>query len=307
MVLSCFLFESCKKDMPKDIIKPALMENLLYDYHMAKVMADDLPYEDRYKQPLYYNYVFRKYKVNQAQFDSSMVWYTRHIDELSKIYEKINIRYKAQQDAINHLIAIRDNKPKMSEPGDSIDIWYGNRLYKLANSIVSNKLKFKIPTDTNFKERDSLIWRMRYTFFPIKKNTQDSAVMIISIKYNNDSLAHATKQITHSGLDSIIVKSDSDYQIKEIKGIVYYFGQDNDKSLLIDQISLTRYHNAKKDTASIAHTDSLKKDSIKKIEKVKEVIPQKIEIQKEEVSPQKSKIRENSPRRRSNTLRTKEN
>ena len=45
---------SCGKKVPKDIIQPDAMENLLYDYHLASTVANDLPYSDHYKKGAYY-------------------------------------------------------------------------------------------------------------------------------------------------------------------------------------------------------------------------------------------------------------
>ena len=41
---------SCGKQIPGDIIQPSEMEDLLYDYHLALTMGNDLNYNDRYKQ-----------------------------------------------------------------------------------------------------------------------------------------------------------------------------------------------------------------------------------------------------------------
>lgn len=260
LILSCFLWGGCKKDIPKGVIKPAQMENLLYDYHIAKTMADELPYEDKYKKVLYMDYVFKKHNTTEAVFDSSLVWYTRHTDQLSSIYEKINKRYKKEQELLNHLIAIRNKKPKISMPGDSVDIWYKDRVYKLTNALASNKIKFELTADTNYKERDVMVWKMRSTFLPVGINKKDSAFVAMCIKYENDSLLSSVKKITSSGLDSIQMIPDSSYRIKEISGFVYYPGEDTGKSLLVDEIQLMRYH-APKDT-TVAVADSIKADSL---------------------------------------------
>lgn len=268
ILIVCFLLSACKKDMPKGVIKPAEMENLLYDYHLAKAASEDLPYDERYKQTLYMEYVFKKHHTTEAVFDSSLVWYTRNTDKLSKMYENINKRFKSQQESLDNLIAQRDNKPKMSAPGDSIDVWYQKRLYKLTNSIASNKLLFEIPTDTNFKERDRLVWKMRYHFMPSRKMDKDSAYMLMAIVYENDSSINSEKKITVSGLDSIALMSDSAYKIKEIRGAIYYPGQTAEKMLLVDKISLVRYHRPEllKDTLNVSATDSLNTQPVKEEE-----------------------------------------
>lgn len=263
--LLSFFLGSCKKDIPKGIIPPAQMETLLYDYHLAKAIADELPYEERYKQPLYTDYVLKKHNTTQAEFDSSMVWYARNTHELTKIYEAVNKRYKAEQAIVNHLIALRDNKPEMTQPEDSIDIWYDTRLAVLTNTILTNKLKFDIPADTNFKRHDELIWKMRYTFLPYPKNINDTAIMAMYIKYANDSSVQVTKEIISSGVDSVILKSDSAYEMKNIRGFVYYPGKDSARPLLVDQITLIRYHHPQNDSLAIHKADSIQKDSLKSL------------------------------------------
>ena len=40
----------CKVKRPDDVISESKMENLLYDYHLAKSMGDNLPYNENYKK-----------------------------------------------------------------------------------------------------------------------------------------------------------------------------------------------------------------------------------------------------------------
>ena len=47
--------------------------NVLYDYHIAKAMGEEVPYNESYKRVLYIESVFKKYGITQADFDSSMV------------------------------------------------------------------------------------------------------------------------------------------------------------------------------------------------------------------------------------------
>ena len=67
----------CKVKRPDDVISESKMENLLYDYHLAKSMGDNLPYSENYKKALYLDAVFKKYGTTEAVFDSSLVRYYR--------------------------------------------------------------------------------------------------------------------------------------------------------------------------------------------------------------------------------------
>ena len=104
----------CKVKRPDDVISESKMENLLYDYHVAKSMGDNLPYSENYKKALYIDAVFKKYGTTQAAFDSSMVWYTRNTEILSKIYDKVKKRLKDEQELVGDLIAKRKSEAKRS-------------------------------------------------------------------------------------------------------------------------------------------------------------------------------------------------
>ncbi len=259
--------------MPNDVLSKSDMEDVLVDYHMARAMTEDLPSNERYKQALYMDYVFKKHGITEAEFNSSLKWYSRYTEDFAKIYTEVNKRLLAQKNDINHLISATGNDQQESKNGDSINVWHKQLIYKLTQSAATNKVYFTIYPDSNYKERDALIWSVRYTFVSAKQQQQD-AVMSMTIKYTNDSVLTETRNIDRSGIYNIRLQNDSStYKIKEIKGFVYYnqlshYLQD---ALIIDRISLTRYHSKKAMNTSkkpiavnINKSDSLKKDSMKK-------------------------------------------
>ena len=93
-------------------------------------------------------------------------------------------RLKAQQNEINHLIALRDNKPKMSEPGDSIDVWPWKRLIRLTGEMMNDQYDFVLPADTNYKDRDTLVWEVRYRFLePMLADSLRAITMAMQVIY----------------------------------------------------------------------------------------------------------------------------
>lgn len=261
MGLMILVVAGCKVKRPDSVIPESEMEELLYDYHMAQSLGENLPYSENYKKVLYTEAVFKKHGTTEAVFDSSMVWYTRNMELLSKIYERVTKRLKTEQDAVNHLIAIRDKKPKMSAPGDSVDVWMGLRMAQLTGMPLNDKLTFTLPADTNYQKRDTLQWEVRYHFLEGKPDTTRAAIMAMQIIFENDSIISHTQKVMHSGVERIRLQSDTLGTIKEVKGFIYYPGGKQWKTLLADKISLTRYRCT--DTLSVATRDSLRNDSIK--------------------------------------------
>ena len=164
LLLSVALLAGCGKQIPKDVIRPDKMENILYDYHLTTAMSGNISYNENYKKEALRKYVYEKHHITKAEFDSSMVWYTRHTEDLAKIYTNLGKRFREEKKDIKRLLAMRENKPSMSQPGDTIDVWYNKTLYWLTDAPLSNKITFEIPTDSNFKVKDAFLWSADYIF-----------------------------------------------------------------------------------------------------------------------------------------------
>lgn len=277
-----FCLTACQVKRPKTVLSDAKMENVLYDFHIAKALGEDIPYNESYKRVLYIESVYKKHGITQADFDTSMVWYARHPEMLTKVYEKVNQRLKSQRDGINHLIALRDNKPKESLPGDSIDVWIWQHIYELTGMPLDNKIAFTLPADTNFKDRDTLKWTVRFRFNNGKPDSVLTPLMAMQIFYEKDTVNGLLK-IKESGTETLTLAADTLGKIKEVRGFIYYPMQKTAQSLLADQISLMRYHatdtlfNAQKDSiaAEGAKKDTLAEKPVKPLE-VKKVEEEKI-------------------------------
>ena len=232
VVLLAFSLTACKVKRPETVLPDAKMENVLYDYHIAKAMGEEVPYNESYKRVLYIESVFKKYGITQADFDSSMVWFARNPEVLTKIYEKVNVRLKAERDGINHLIALRDNKPKESLPGDSIDVWIWQHIYQLTGMPLDNKITFTLPSDTNFHDRDTLRWSVRFRFHNGAPDSIHAPLMAMQILYEkNDSVISAIRKVQDTGVETLTLFADTLGEIKEIRGFIYYPQQETPQPL----------------------------------------------------------------------------
>ncbi len=245
MMLTCcvsMLLTACEIERPSNVLSDSTMESLLYDYHIAKAMGEDVSYQEQYKRKLYVESVFQKYGTTEEVFDSTMSWYSRHPSILGKVYETVRERLKGEQEHINELIAIRDGKPKQSKKGDSIDVWIGRRIYQLTGMPLDNRLTFVLPSDENFEERDTLKWNVRYRFLNGKPDSISAPLMAMQIVYTNDSILEKQCRIDSSKVVTLSIASDSLGAIKEVRGYIYYPTRKSLATVLTDQITLMRYH-----------------------------------------------------------------
>lgn len=101
------VFVGCR---PKGILSSRQMQDVLYDLHRADAILRQYNLELGHDEALakYYEVVLEKHGITQAQFDSSLVWYTDHPSRFDKIYPKIEKRCKQELDEIMKTLETED-------------------------------------------------------------------------------------------------------------------------------------------------------------------------------------------------------
>ena len=258
LIAGLALMTSCGKQIPSDIIQPKQMEKVLYDYHLSLSMSQSSKNVEKEAQR---NYVFQKHNISEAEFDSSMVWYTRESKELMAIYENLNKRFRREYSHIERLMEGREDASSQSFiSGDTVNIWRKGDIHWFNTAPLYRQLAFEIKADTTVHPQDAFLWSMDCHFF-----TEGKIVMGMNVMLDNDSVIGTTKTIETSGKYEIYLETDSAYQIKTMNGFIYVPEQEDaklDPKVLAHHISLTRYH-------MMESTDSL---STEKKEETEEII-----------------------------------
>lgn len=266
-MMLCGLF-GCGKKVPKDVIQPQAMEDLLYDYHLATTLSADLPYNENYKKEAYLAYVFKKHHVTEAEFDSSMVWYSRHSDEMTTIYQNLQKRMETTAEQLKKQTIRHSGEVSVSLSGDTVDLWQDRTLYWLTAYGLTNKLTFDLKADTSFHEKDRLVWEADFSFLP-KGKTSGRVVMGVNLTFSNDSTQGMTRVVSMSGMQRLVITPDSAFKYKNVTGFMYYTGEE-ETSVLVSRIQLMRYRTPEhllpvvSDSLAAEPADTLLKDSLRK-------------------------------------------
>lgn len=266
-LMLCGLF-GCGKKVPKDVIQPQAMEDLLYDYHLATTLSADLPYNENYKKEAYLAYVFKKHHVTEAEFDSSMVWYSRHSDEMTTIYQNLQKRMETTAEQLKKQTIRHSGEVSVSLSGDTVDLWQDRTLYWLTAYGLTNKLTFDLKADTSFHEKDRLVWEADFSFLP-KGKTSGRVVMGVNLTFSNDSTQGMTRVVSMSGMQRLVITPDSAFKYKNVTGFMYYTGEE-ETSVLVSRIQLMRYRTPEhllpvvSDSLAAEPADTLLKDSLRK-------------------------------------------
>lgn len=208
---------SCKPGVPSGVLSEGDMEDVLYDYHIAKGLAsqkpsDSLSYYTRY----YHKKVFEKYDIDEAYFDSSMVWYSRHTERLSKIYKNLSERMGNTSSIVtgSKILASGESTPG----GDTLNIWPLPHTI-MVHSKGKNFSVFKERTDTVVRPGDHLLWKFKTDWYYNEGLKQAMAVLVA--RFKNDSTATSVRQLYESSSStelSLYIGNDS---VKEVEGFIY--------------------------------------------------------------------------------------
>lgn len=234
---------SCSHKKTFEVLPSAKLEAVLYDYHLAQVMVNDLPSKERYKRDFYFDYVYDKHGVTKAEVDSSLVYYARYPKGLSEIYENLSKRIKSDIKRVEgEEIPIKKREP-VSVVGDSANLWYDINFVEMnASPIQGNRYSFTIPTDTNFKILDRIEWSGEVLFLNDKVDSLHKYLHLnLRVLYMNDSIVSADTLLYTSGKFSVEVCDSA--VVKSIDGTAYLKSSDADDCLLILSPSLMRYRN----------------------------------------------------------------
>lgn len=189
---------SCKPKRPNGILSPTQMEDLLVDYHLAQGMAEANS-EGRSMEELRYIYIraaLRKHHIEEAVFDSSMVYYSANSEQMAVICAHVCSRIEALGGDAAAGTGDQDASGKyahLTAQGDTANVWTGMQHATLTPDILHNLLVHTWQADTAAHAGDSFIWHC-YSQKVAQSNLPDVYVQLI-IRYENDTVVSTTSRI----------------------------------------------------------------------------------------------------------------
>jgi hypothetical protein len=243
------------------------MERILYDYHMAQGMADaqgDDKEENRY---LYIQKVFEKHHITEAQFDTSMVWYSGHADHLEEMYKHLDARLARESDKAGLNIPEEDQFMHYTADGDTANIWSGRDMMFLYGNRESNLYTLTIPADSTYQHGDSFRFRCTNRF--ITADGQREGYILLQLEYEGDTIVSATSPIVGDYDATISIEQHrvpKDRNLRRIRCTFYYsFDESKEEQFRMWVVSrplLLRFHNETIEAPdTISSADSLSTDT----------------------------------------------
>jgi len=272
------MMAACKPGVPKEVIQPDDMEDILYDYHISQGMAHVDGRTNDYNSHLYFEAVLKKHGVTHAEFDSSLVYYYTRSDRFLEIYKNVQERLGDEAIELGASATEVERYSSLSSSGDTADVWEGPRHLMLMTQRPYHMIQFSQKADTSYHAGDQFLMTFDNTFL-MPKRSYKSGLAYLAVKYENDSTVAQDVIISGGNSNHTTIRiGGCTERVKEIKGFLL-LGQRKEERieedpclLFIDRIRLIRLHSkepvekvkAPADTVKTQKKDSLKSDSVMK-------------------------------------------
>ena len=238
---------------PGGVLNERQMTNVLTEMHKTDAILNEkgLAYGHYTEKAAYYKFIFKKYKITKAQFDSSLVWYSKNPRIFDNMYDKVLINLTSLQ---------KDVKNGKYHPVDTLDltklrtnVWNKRNRYILTHDSLRTHLNFDI-TDTDFLFGD--VYELKFLQLIAPEDSCKKPRIVLRINYANGK----TDSVYRTAFNDSLLRRYTfrftafrKLKIKSVSGELLaskgYRGKQNVK---IDSISLYREYNSK-------NQDSLRK------------------------------------------------
>lgn len=235
---------ACKEERPDYVISEQRLESFLYDYHMANAILSGMDHPSANQREAFYDHVLEKHNLTKEEFDTSMTWYSLHPDVMQDMYLRITKKVSNTIQSINDKIERRGAQTRMTQEGDSINIWPGMPMYLLRGTKMDRNITFAVGRDRNFQDTDTLRLTLEAKFIGgLPKDSLLFPVMTLNAQYSrSDTVIGRQIRIDHSGKYEITIDGQGADNFQKTFGFIYYPTDDGKNPLLVSDISLMRYH-----------------------------------------------------------------
>ena len=266
-IIIVVLLAACKAGKPSGVLSESKMEKILYQYHLMQGLAACGDSSD-IKGRAYILVCLRDNGVTEAEFDSSLVWYYQHMEDLQKVYKRIGDRLHSELGDVGEAVNDVNRYSALSNTGDTANVWNGRHYYLLSGNGFANRFTFEIKGDTTFKPGDELLLNFRAQF--VQKEGTRHAVAALAVQYEGDSVSHTERHVYGSGDFSLNIAA-APRPIKRVYGYIYMVSEwnVNPRLLFIFSPSLVRIHKdiipPKENVADVADTISSHAETLDKV------------------------------------------
>ena len=208
---------SCSK-VPKHIISERKMRVVLYDMLIAEAMVETMPqsYPTSDERLMLFDAVFAKHHITQTAYDSSLIWYGKHMDLYMSIYRLV---LKDVNAGLTTLAYLQPNPISGdNSASDSIDIWIFRRNHIFSPVRAFNAFTFNILPQLPYKSGSSYV--LTLSVWGIPPEIKYKPVIHLNA-VQTDTIISVKKEISGDGLYEATVHTVDTLDVERIYGYIF--------------------------------------------------------------------------------------
>lgn len=221
---------------PDMVLSERAMTALLVDIHRSEayLTAGSAVFASDSVKKILRQSVLVKHGVTQAEFDSSLNWYGRNIDEYVKLYanvekqldKKLKSAYKRAELA---------GEISSNDLDDSQNLWHGTPIYRISKNEDIHLMSFQLqPKEENIVSGDRFNWQFR------KANDRTEVSMYMAVDYEDGTTSYITRSFAQNTPNcKMSLQTDSTLDIKRIYGYARFY-PDKNEVIFIDSIRIEK-------------------------------------------------------------------
>ncbi len=231
------LLVACSK-VPDGILSEKKMQAVQVDMQLAEAMInlDSKEFSDNARKEALYQSIFRKYDITQAEYDSSLIWYGRHLDIYMKVYDRVLADLNERQKALGDVQASAAPVSKQ----DSVDIWPRRTSLRLEPDALFNGVTFDIKPETNYSSGSSFVLGMNV--WGINEGMAYKPEIRISAD-QGDTIVTVNDKVLRDGYHETVLKTVPTKQVKRVYGYIFMNNADSSYyKVYLDSLNLMKYN-----------------------------------------------------------------
>jgi hypothetical protein len=207
---------SCSR-VPKHILSERKMRVILYDMLLAEAIVEvkNESFPSSTERQTVYDAVFAKHQISQADYDSALIWYGKHMDLYMAVYKLV------LKDVNAAIAALGDVNPNPitgdASEQDSIDIWIFKRSEAFNPNRVFNTLTFDIMPQNPYPSGSSYV--LGVSVWGISRSLKNKPVIHLNA-VQADTIISISKEITGDGYYEASVGTLADKVVSRIYGYI---------------------------------------------------------------------------------------
>ncbi len=221
IVLTLLLGAGCNK-RPRGVLSDDEMVGLIADMQIAEVYMQQHNsgyYNDSIRDSAV-QWALDKHGLSKADFDSTMTWYGRNIDDYLNLFGKVDAELAKRQNR-----AIGETEKNLV----STDLWPYSRHILISENAPSNGLAFSLPLN-DIPKGERITWKMRLKGL-------SSGNVLLGVDYDNGMSSYTYQTQNGNSKIDLTLQTDTAYNVKRVFGYIRT-KEDHSLPIWIDSIAL---------------------------------------------------------------------